>query len=129
MARLELRLGDADRARYGGPEWLPFDVDQVMDTPADRLEDIEDEIGRSMEHIIDEMGRETARARRACAWLALAQSGVNVPWAEFVPATMRIRTRAVPDGDGDVDPPVLSSSDGSGLDSPSDPVLSPPATT
>jgi hypothetical protein len=107
-------MGDADRERWGGPEWMPFDVAALLDTPADVLERWESEVGCAMELIIREMADDTARAQRACAWITLRQHGIEVPWVEFTPATLRMRTRTVPAGEGDADPPASAPSDESG---------------
>lgn len=125
MAGLELRMADADRARYGGPEWMPFDVARLLDTPADVLEQWEAEIGCPMELIIREMSDDTARAQRACAWLTLRQHGIEVPWADFVPATLRMHIRTVPAGEGDADPPASAPPGASGQGWTLGPDLSP----
>lgn len=115
---LDIRLCDADRDRWPAPGdgWLTYDHDQVLDTPADVLDEWEQQIGCSLESIIAEVGQETARAWRVLAWLAYQQAGVDLPWREFRPRTLRMRTRPTP-ASGDADPPDGSSSTVSGLDS------------
>lgn len=111
MAVLEIRLADADRQRWPCPEWVRYDHEQVLDTPADVLDRWEQAIGCSLDRIMQEVGEETARARRVVAWLALHQASVDVPWAKFTPRTLRMQFRVV---DGDAGPPESSSSPGSG---------------
>lgn len=116
MAKLELRLCDYDRERWGGPEWLCYDHDAVLDTPADELDRWEQQIGVSLEVILREVGQDTARANRLVAWIAYQQAGITIPWAEFTPRTLRMVVRTV--SASDADPPDQSSStpSGPGLD-------------
>jgi hypothetical protein len=96
---LQLRMCDADRERYGGPEWLDYDAAVLDDTPCDELEDIEAQTGVVLFRAVQEP--EAAAALRLWLWLALARAGVDIAWPDFTPRTMKLRVRS-----GDADPPA-----------------------
>lgn len=75
---IEIRMGDEDRARYGGPEWLRLDCDRLVHTTALDLERWEDECGMSIEQALADVAQMThprARAVRVVTWLARKQGG------------------------------------------------------
>ena len=91
------RLGDADRERLGGPEWLPF---ELMDVTLGQVTELSDRFGFELEDWPDVLtGTEARKApkwRLQClVWLALYQSGVNVPWEDAgTVAALRVTFRA-----------------------------------
>lgn len=106
---LRVRLCEADREEYGGPEWLELDRDVLDDTRADELHEIEAEMDLSFSMLfVEEVALRTARARKAVAWLALRQAGILHPWNDFQPRVLRSEFRA----GGDVPPVSSPSSDG-----------------
>jgi hypothetical protein len=106
-----LRLDDADRARYGGPEWLDTDAAIVwlsagLDHPA--LVAIEKQIRAEMGMVLlrflaVEAFSGSLEAMRGRAWLALRHNGVEVELKDFVPEVLKMAWE--PEGDGDADPP------------------------
>lgn len=130
---IEIRMSDADRKRYGGPEWLTLDADRIVDTPASILERWEDEIGSPVELILAQAGLSypPARAVRAAVWLARKQmgdlgggvddSGRPERFSALADLrTIKVQTRdaapAVEPEDDDADPPA-----GAGTPAPTSP--------
>lgn len=114
---VELRLGDEDRAKYGGPEWIEFDQDLLDDLDADVLDRLEREMDMSVFQLrYVEMRARTGRALRASVWLARQLSGdpeLKKPtYAEFKIKPLHVRARPV-GGDDDAGPPDDSSASGS----------------
>lgn len=87
----EIRLGDEDRATYGGDEWLEFDPSVYDDMPLAELSALERQMhtggGVSLFNLLTpggEIGRQTAVGRVSAAWLARQQAGLTEPaFAEF----------------------------------------------
>lgn len=79
MNVIELSMCDADREKYGGPEWVSLDVDRLYDTPASYIERWERETGGyAIERALAEGGGfAPAKAVRVLMWLARKQSGAN----------------------------------------------------
>lgn len=96
---LQLRMSDADRDRYGGPEWLDYDAAVLDDTPCDELAKIEAQTGVVLYEAVQEPN--AAAALRVWLWLALSRAGVDVAWPDFTPRTLRLRIRS-----GDAGPPA-----------------------
>lgn len=76
-AAIELRMCDEDRARYGGPEWIPLDLDRLVDAPASTLERWEEEVGYAIELACAQAGatHPPSRPVRILVWLARKQGG------------------------------------------------------
>lgn len=93
--KLEIRLGDADRERFGGDEWLEFDPTVYDDMPLDELEAIERQIGMSLWDLLHNGGlRNSARSIKAGAWLARQQAGLpSLSFAAFDVKPMQVGTR------------------------------------
>lgn len=123
---IELKMADPDRKELGGPEWLPLDIDRLLDTPADKLIRWESEAEFAIERAISELngGRPTASAVLVLLWIARKQGGdlaggqlddgTPEPYARLESVrTLRvsIRKARVQAESGDVDPPVRSSED------------------
>lgn len=90
-----IRLCDADRERYGGPEWLNLEPDGLLDVPASQLAEWEREIGLSVMQIIND-DRLSAHAVRGATWIALRMAKVDLPYADFDPLTLKARLLAHP---------------------------------
>lgn len=108
------RLSDADRERYGGPDWFGLDLDALLDLPASKLADWEREIRPlTIVEIIDDYA--SAASLRAIAWVARKLAGVDhVPFEDFDPAVLRMRMmKTPPEEQGKEQPPPDSSEDSS----------------
>lgn len=98
MARLS--MCEQDRDKYGGPEWLGLNLEKfVDDTPAGELEQIEDLTNVVVMWAVENPA--AARSVRLWLWLGLRKAGVEIPWAEFTPRTLRVEWEP-----GDVVPPA-----------------------
>lgn len=80
------RLGDADRARFGAPEWMPL---ELMDVTLDQVTDLSERFGFEIEDwpeaFFGKVGEDGERKSprwqiQTAVWLALHQSGINVPY-------------------------------------------------
>lgn len=87
MARIKMCA--EDREKFGGPEWLPFRVNEVLDdTDVGELERIERETGIHFADVLDEMS--SARSIRLWLWLGLRAEDVEVPWKDFRPRVLKV---------------------------------------
>lgn len=134
---IRVRMSDADRDEYGGPEWVEYDHAIVEDMRASERIEIETTIGMSIPSWIDALAADiyAAQPAKALLWLARRQAGLVDDWAKFDPHVARrhltIREHRVPLDGGDADPPASSPapSTESGSDSsPTTPEDSAPAT-
>lgn len=106
MTIIWYKLSEADRNKYGtSDEWMPIDVDKIMDTAAGRLESWERAAGgypieRALLEV--ETGILSARACRLLVWIGRKQNGDatlktpdNKPetYASFDPRTLRIEMK------------------------------------
>ncbi|GGK32178.1 hypothetical protein GCM10010124_26220 [Pilimelia terevasa] len=97
MARI--RMCDADRETYGGPEWLGFNLATLTDdTDLGELEAIEAATDTVLAVAVAEPAG--VRAIRLWLWIGLRNAGVNVEWAKFRPKVLRVAWEA-----GDALPP------------------------
>lgn len=105
------RLSDEDREKYGGPEWVEYQLTKAVDLPVDVLEKIEDATGYTiLVTLPDALGKGSLRATRAAVWLARHIAGVPEPsFAEFQPSMLAADFEWVddPDPGGDADPPAV----------------------
>ncbi len=82
---LEVRIGDEDRERYGGPEWLPLDLSELMSRPMIEQSALEQQMtdngGISLFRLRygDEWREEKAVVRISLPWLARQQAGLTEP--------------------------------------------------
>lgn len=111
----EFRLSDEDRAEYGGPEWVAFDVTKLDDLPLSELEVIEKAVeerndGRSLlATMAYDFPRGNLVAKTILTWLARQQAGLITPkLADFDPKPRKIKVREVKPA-GDTGPPKSSS--------------------
>lgn len=120
----EFRLCDEDREKFGGPEWVAFDIAHLDDMPLDEIDVLEKQIidraGVSMVVLIArEFANGTLIGQTCVLWLARQLAGITEPsLAEFNIKPRRIKMRAVKPS-GDVDPPAPASSSTSSVEEPS----------
>jgi hypothetical protein len=97
---MELRLSDADRARYGGDEWLPWDSSRLTVSEATLLQELPD-LGISVaKYRASWLASHEPQAFRWGLWLALRRSGVDVPWGDFDPDLLGASLRVDPEPEG-----------------------------
>lgn len=93
---MKIRLTDADRERYGGPEWLDWDQDRLTVSEAEAFQDlIRDENGNPVP--IGRYGGPGGwianggpAATKWVLWLCLRRAGVTVDWAGFDPSIISV---------------------------------------
>lgn len=77
---VEIKLCDEDRAKYGGDEWLPFDLSEYTSMDGDKLIALEAGMGMSFFRLRRvEMPESTMRAMKAMVWLARQNAGLSLP--------------------------------------------------
>jgi hypothetical protein len=110
---MELRLSDADRARYGGDEWLTWDGGERLSVSEAEL--LQEQVGVSWAVYRGPwLNDRSPTAVKWAFWLSLRRTGVDVPWAEFDPDLLAISSRkpVEPEGkDPSSTPPSPSVSD------------------
>lgn len=112
---IELALGKEDQAKYGGPEWVTFDITGLDDIPLDKLDAWERQLMGVWcigfpRLVAEEMPENTMRARRGVLWLARMIANIPTPeLAKFEINARRVRVREVKPV-GDAGPPEQESS-------------------
>jgi hypothetical protein len=95
---LRLRLTDADRARYGGDEWLDWDPDHLAYSEAVLLQEL---VGVTpAEYVRSWLGGGTADATKWALWLSLRRAGVEVDWDSFDPDIIGTRVERAGESEG-----------------------------
>jgi len=89
-APMWLQMGEEDRKKFGGPQWVCFDMAKLYHTPASQLEAFEMEMGFSIIALISEYLRYTARSTRGALFIARRLTGVDERWDEFDPMTVQV---------------------------------------
>lgn len=94
---MQLRLSDADRARYGGPEWLDWDPDRLTYTEAVLLQErVPVDVTT---YVRTWLGGGSPEATKWAFWLSLHRAGVDVDWDTFDLDILGTRgQRAEPEG-------------------------------
>lgn len=108
------RMREADRERYGTPEWVDVErgVEALNDLDYDGLCSIEDqlvaEVGAEslMRYLAVEFPKITQPTERVRLWLGLLATGADIRLADFKPATFNLDARARP---VDAVPPAVTS--------------------
>lgn len=85
---MKIKLTDADRARYGAPEWLDGNLERLLVSEAEAFQaNVRDAQGNAIA-----LGKYAEWIRAAGVigvkwrmWLGLHRAGVGVDWAEFDP--------------------------------------------
>lgn len=80
-----IRLCDADRERYGGPEWVELSAVDLMDEETGLIEQVEEQWGLAPPEFLHGIGRDSTKALRALVWLARRKAGCLDPVATFKP--------------------------------------------
>lgn len=95
-AAVWLRMGDEDRERYGGPEWVTFPVGALIHTPSSQLEAWEAETGIPLFLVLHELPTYGSRATRAALFIARRLAGEADTWDKFDPCTLLVKRREQP---------------------------------
>lgn len=100
------RLSEEDRERYGGPEWVEFDMARAVELPVEVLEDIEEATGYTfLVELPRALDRGSHKGVRAALWLARRIVGIHEPvFADFTPSLLAADVEWV--DPADADPPA-----------------------
>lgn len=105
---IEFKLDPRDQEKYGGPEWVSLDREQLDDLPFATLHRWEQQLGISIAQLLaDEYRRATARGIAGVVWIARQMAGVDTPFADFAIRPRKVLQRAA----GDADPPADGSTE------------------
>ena len=88
-----MRLGEEDREKYGGPEWVIFDAARLYNTPSSELEAIETAMPVSLNYIIRNLLTFTSLSTRGALFVARWEAGVQENWNDFDPMTIQVQRR------------------------------------
>ncbi len=101
------RLSDEDREKYGGPEWVEYQLTKAVDLDVDLIEQIEDATGYTILITLpDALSRGSLKATRAAVWLARHIHGIHEPtFAAFKPNMLAADFEWVDDPAPPVEPP------------------------
>lgn len=119
----EFAVCPEDREKYGCPEWVLYDKDQLDDVPFDELDPWDREMIETFGFGINaltakELLEATVRGITGIVWLSCKLQDVDVPkLAEFNIKTRKVRMRATKRADAD--PPAQDSSTTSSEETPS----------
>lgn len=115
MALTRFRLCEQDRAQFGGPEWVTFDLGRLVKARAKELELIEEETGHPIARLMRAVaGDHSILGLRMVVWVARYQSDIRTPFDEFDIHAMQMDSELVED---QAEPDVLPLS---GSSSPSE---------
>lgn len=84
-----IRMADADRERYGGPEWVEVAIADIVKEETGLIEAVEDAWGLSPAEFLSRIGRGSIKAMRAMIWLARRKAGCIDDPRTFRPLTQR----------------------------------------
>lgn len=89
---MKIRLGDADRERFGCPETLPIDLASITNRDAVALQKIGYPTPRALMAAMENVDEVDYEAWTALVWLALRHAGIETDPAtlEFSVVTLRI---------------------------------------
>lgn len=113
MALIKIRLCNADREEYGGPEELTVSVEALKDLRAAEHQAIDEAMGMALSMFIPLMEDgplSIAHVGRIAAWLGLRNAGTEVTWDKFNPRLLRATIERHGD---DTRPPASGPSDAS----------------
>ncbi len=82
---MRVRMCPEDREKYGGPEWIDFNLDLLGEKPSSFVEQVEDTLGWTVHEFGQQLQRASTRATRAAFWCGLKLAGHDVDWATFDP--------------------------------------------
>jgi len=80
-----IRMSDADRERYGGPEWVEISLVELIDEETGLIEQVENAWGMSPPELLRHLFRQSTQALRAVVWIARRKAGCVDPVATFKP--------------------------------------------
>lgn len=78
---------DADRERYGGPEWVEINAAELMDEATGLIEQIEEAWDLTPPEFLRGISRGSTKALRAMIWVARRKAGCLDNAATFRPRT------------------------------------------
>lgn len=113
MAVIKLRLCDADRQKWGGPEWTFYDDETFLNLDYDRLAVLERDMLDAdkltlIKLVLIEWPRRSILGIRGMLWLTRQMAGAHEPkWNDFKPNVLQADVERV---EGDVIPPPDGSS-------------------
>ncbi|MEV4416119.1 hypothetical protein [Catellatospora sp. NPDC049609] len=126
---MKLRLAEADRARYGGDEWLTFDYGTFTDVPLSALLRMEavalDQLGAKLIELVrgplpEHVDLRATKTIAVVVWLALKANNPDAPeFVDFDPLLWQVDMKDIPApaGGADADPPAASST-GTSVETP-----------
>lgn len=82
-----IRMCDADRERYGGPEWVEVAIADIINEETGLIEAVEEAWGLSPAEFISRISRGSIKSLRAMIWLARRKAGCNDNPRTFRPLT------------------------------------------
>lgn len=82
-----IRLCDADRERYGGPEWAEIAIADIVNEETGHIEAVEEAFGLSPAEFLGRISRGSIKAYRAMIWLARRKAGCVDDPRRFRPLT------------------------------------------
>jgi hypothetical protein len=82
-----IRMCDADRERYGGPEWVEVAIADIVNEETGLVEAVEEAFGLSPAEFLSRIGRGSIKAYRAMIWLARRKAGCVDDPRRFRPLT------------------------------------------
>jgi hypothetical protein len=92
---VKIRLTDADRELYGGPEWIEWDPDRLTVAEAEVLQE---HLGVDFNAYRGTWLREAGVAAiKWAAWVGLRRAGVTVAWEVFDPDVIGFQIQADPE--------------------------------
>lgn len=83
-----IRLSDADRERYGGPEWVEIDMATLLDEETGLIEAIEESWDLTIGEFTRLLARESQRALRIMFWAARRRAGCTDDPRTWRPSVM-----------------------------------------
>lgn len=83
---MKIRLSDADRALYGGPEWLDWDPDRLTVGEAEALQE---HLGVTWQGYDAWLVKNGVAQIKWVLWVGLRRAGAATDWAAFDPEILR----------------------------------------
>lgn len=112
MSAVEIKLCDEDREKYGGPEWMTFDLAEYTSMDGDKLIALEAGMGMSFFRLRRiEAPEGTMRGTKAMVWLARQRAGLTEPGFDKLNVKLNLVLQRAA-GDDDPDPLTETSSAG-----------------
>ena len=103
------RLSDADRAQFGGPEWVTFDRREIFKLPASEVMKIEGAIGATIGQFLAASMQGSGFGVKATIFLARRAAGIKEEFSTFDPHIFECDSEPVESDEPD---PTKPNSDG-----------------